>query len=99
MSESYLQGEFLQVFAEGHRATAERIVSKLESLDISPGLQQQVSKIVHDEIRGLYHGNLVVFDGGSNLANHGMIKIIDDNGAPFVTYLHEIGLRHYDEPE
>jgi hypothetical protein len=54
---------------------------------------------VHDEIRGLYHGNLVVFDGGSNLANHGMIKIIDDNGAPFVTYLHEIGLRHYDEPE
>jgi len=97
MSDSYLQDDFLRVFADGHRATAKRIVSRLASLGIPPELHEQVREIVHDEVRGLYHGSLVVFDGGSSLADHGMIKIVDDEGTPFVTHLHEIGFRHYDE--
>src|SRR5688572_13551840 len=96
MPDSYLQDEFLRVFAEGHKATAKRILSRLASLRIPSELHAQVAEIVHDEVRGLYHGNLVVLDGGSSLANHGMVRIVDDEGTPFVTYLHEIGFRHYD---
>ncbi len=46
---------------------------------------------------GLYHGSLVVFDGGSSLADHGLIKIVDDAGMPFVRHLHEIGFKAYDK--
>lgn len=97
MSDSYLQDEFLRVFADGHRATVKRIVSRLELLGIPPELHKQVREIVRDEVRGLYHGSLVVFDGGSSLADQGMIKIIDDEGTPFINHLHEIGFNHYDE--
>jgi hypothetical protein len=97
MSESYLQDEFLHVLADGHKATAERIVAQLSALGIPAALLQQVAEVVRHEIRGLYHGNLVVFDGGSSLADHGLIKIIDDEGTPFVRNLHEIGFGAYDE--
>jgi hypothetical protein len=96
MPDSYLQNEFLRVFADGHRATAKRIVSKLTELDLAPELRQRVTEIVENEIRGLYHGNLVVLDGGSSLADVGLLKIIDDKGATFATNLHEIGFRYYD---
>lgn len=96
MAESYLQVEFLRVFADGHKATANRIVSRLLAAGVSPELNARVIEIVHDELRGLYHGSLVVFDGGSSLADHGLIKIIGDDGVPFVRYLHEIGLQAYD---
>ena len=66
MPDRRLQDEFLQVFADEHRATANRSVSRLAS-------------------------------GGSSLADHGMIRIVDDEGTPFVTHLHEIGFRYYDE--
>ena len=97
MLKSYLQDEFLRVFADGHRATAERIVSRLTALGIPAALQQQMAEIVLHEIRGLYHGSLVVFDGGSSLADQGLIKIIDDEGTQFVRNLHEIGFEAYDE--
>ena len=96
MPDSYLQDEFLRVFAAGHKATSKRIVSQLAPLGIPPEFHERVSEIVHREVRGLYHGSLVVLDGGSSLADHGMIKIVDDEGTPFVTHLHEIGFRHYD---
>jgi hypothetical protein len=97
MTDSYLQDEFLRVFADGHKATAKRIVSKLTELNIAPELHSQIRDVVAEEIRGLYHGNLVVFDGGSSLADHGLIKIVDDRGTPFITYLHEICFRFYGE--
>jgi hypothetical protein len=97
MPDSHLQDEFLRVFADGHRATVNRIVSRLASLGMQPELHEKVREIVHDEVRGLYHGGLVVFDGGSSLADHGIIKIVDDEGTPFTTHLHEIGFSYYDE--
>jgi hypothetical protein len=97
MPHSYLQDEFLRVFADGHRATAGRIVSRLEALGIPSAFHEQIREIVHNEVRGLYHGSLVVFDGGSSLANHGMVKIVDDEGTAFATHVHEIGLAAYDE--
>lgn len=97
MPESYLQKEFLEVFADGHRATVERIASRISALDIPPELLARVREIIQDEMRGLYHGNLVVFDGGSSLADHGLIKIIDDEGTTFSTHLHEICFQYYDK--
>jgi hypothetical protein len=51
---------------------------------------------VFEELRGLYHGNLVVFDGGSSLADHGLIKIVDEEGTAFATNLHESCFEAYD---
>jgi hypothetical protein len=36
--------------------------------------EARVTEIVRDELRGLYHGNLVVLDNGSSLADQGMIN-------------------------
>jgi len=93
---SYLQDEFLRVFADGHRATARRIAARITKLGVSPELQRGITAIVEDELRGAYHGNLVVFDGGSSLADHGLIKIVDDQGTPFARNLHEICFAFYD---
>ena len=97
MPDSYLQDEFLRVFADGHRATAKRIVSRLVAAGISPELEERVREIVRDEVRGLFHGSLLIFDGGSSLADHGLIKIVDDEDTPFARHLHEIGFGVYDE--
>ena len=96
MAESYLQNEFLRVFAEGHRATASRVVSKLMALGLPLEVRERVSEIVRDEVRGLYHGKLVVLDGGSSLADIGLIKVVDDRGVAFAGNLNEIGFRCYD---
>ena len=97
MSESHLQKKFLHIFADGHKATANRIVSRIAALGLSAHSQNQISEIVHKELRGLFHGNLVLFDGGSSLADHGLIKIIDDEGSSFARNLHEIGFNIYDD--
>jgi hypothetical protein len=96
MPASDLQSEFLRVFADGHRATAKRIVAKLNDLGLSPNLRERADKIVAEEIRGLYHGSLVIFDGGSTLADRGWVRIVDDKGAAFATNLHEVGFEFYD---
>ena len=60
---------------------------------------RSLSAIVRDELRGLYHGSLVVLDNGSSLANRGMIRIVDDEGTSFDSFLHEIGFQIYDEDD
>lgn len=97
MADSYLEKEFLRVFADGHRATANRIVSRLMAAGIPSAFEGRVNDIVQDEVRGLYHGSLVVFDGGSSLADHGLITIFDDEGIAFDRHLHEIGFGVYDD--
>ena len=68
----------------------------MSALRIPPELLAQITNIVQDEIRGLYHGSLVIFDGGSSLADHGSIKIVDSQGIQFISHLHEIGFKFYD---
>jgi len=36
--------------------------------------------IVEDELRGLYHGLFVVLDGGSALADVGLVSLVDEDG-------------------
>jgi hypothetical protein len=55
--------------------------------------------IIKDELRGLYHGLLVIFDGGTALADEGLIQIVDDEGIEFDRYLHEICFGYWEEDE
>ena len=40
-------------------------------------------------LRGLYHGLFVIFDGGTALANEGLVSIVDEDGVAFERFLHE----------
>ncbi len=95
MNKSYIQDSFIDVFAEGHTATVKRINHKIDSLDLSDDVKSQISELITDEIKGLFHGSLVVFDNGSNLADEGMIRIIDEDGIPFQSNLHECAMDFY----
>ena len=94
---SYIQEHFLRTFASGHRATGKRIASRLEELGIGKEQADSVRTIIDEELRGLFHGNLVIFDGGSELADEGLIRIIDEEGISLDSNLHEIGFEIYDE--
>jgi hypothetical protein len=97
MKASPLQEPFLRVFAFGHKATAQRMTRRIAELGIDPDTVKMIDEILNDEMRGLYHGSLVVFDGGSCLADDGLIHIVDEDGITFDLYLHEICLPYYDE--
>ena len=46
-------------------------------------------------MRGLYHGLFVIFDGGTVLADEGLVWIVDKDGEPFDRLLHEICFRYW----
>lgn len=83
---SKLQDAFLRELVANFKATAMRLTRRIESRDTDA----EIEALVTDEMRGLYHGVLVVFDGGSALAEMGLIKIIDEDGVAFDSYLHEV---------
>jgi hypothetical protein len=90
MSDSRLQEPFLREFRDNFRATHERMMSR-----IAETRDDQVDGIIEDELRGLYHGLLVIFDGGTALADEGLIQIVDDEGVVFDRFLHEICFRYW----
>jgi hypothetical protein len=57
--------------------------------------------VIRDALQGLFHGILVIFDGGTRLADQGLVRIIDEDGVAFDRFLHEIGFRYWpsDGPE
>ena len=85
MSQSRLQEPFMRELAATFRATQSRIIRRLA--ETSP---MDIEVIVEDELRGLYHGLFVIFDGGTALADEGLVRVVDDDGVEFVRYLHEI---------
>ena len=90
MSRSRLQEPFLREVAATFLATKARLVRRLANA--SPA---EAEAIVGDELKGLYHGLLVILDGGSALANEGLVQIVDEEGKPFDRFLHEICFRHW----
>jgi hypothetical protein len=82
--ESPLQEPFLRELAAAFRATQDRMARRL--CESEPG---EHSNIVAEELKGLYHGLLVILDGGTSLADLGLISIVDENGIPFARGLHE----------
>ena len=84
MKGSFLQEPFLREVAAAFVATKARIFRRLAE---SP---EAADEIIEDELRGLYHGLFVIFDGGSALADHGLVRIADEDGKAFDRFLHEI---------
>ena len=92
MPTSDLQDPFLRELALTFQATRDRMLARLQEA----GSGSAPRAVVDDELRGLFHGLLVIFDGGTALADQGLIRIVDESGVPFVRYLHEIGFGYWD---
>jgi hypothetical protein len=89
MSESSLQEPFLLEVAASFVATKLRIMRRLKTG------AEDVEAILEHEMRGLYHGLFVILDGGSALAEKGLVHVVDEDGASFDPYLHEICFRYW----
>jgi hypothetical protein len=85
MAKSRLQEPFLRELVVAFQATQARIERRLAG-----AFPVAASAILEDELRGLYHGLLVIFDGGSSLADKGLVSVVDEDGLAFDRYLHEI---------
>jgi hypothetical protein len=85
MSRSDLQEPFLREYAATFLATRDRPVRRLADAPAS-----DAEEIIEEELRGLYHGLLVIFDGGTALADDGLVSIVDEDGESFDRFLHEI---------
>ena len=85
MSRSYLQDPFMCEVVANFVATQARIARRLAGTPAG-----EAAAVVEDELRGLYHGLFVIFDGGTALADEGLVRIRDDDGVEFDRFLHEI---------
>jgi len=89
MSRSRLQDPFVADVAASFLATKARIARRIAE---APA---EAASIIEDELRGLYHGLFVILDGGTALANEGLVSIVDEDGEPFDRFLHEICFSHW----
>lgn len=90
MSRSRLQDPFLKELAATFKATSQRIQKRLAESSVIDH-----DEIIDDELRGLYHGVFVVLDGGSALADEGLVSLVDEDGIAFDRYLHELCFEHW----
>jgi hypothetical protein len=90
MSSSRLQEPFLREIAAMFAVTKDRILRRLSDSHTS-----NAECIIEDELRGLYHGLFVIFDGGSALADHGLVGVVDDEGQAFDRFLHEVCFQYW----
>ena len=88
---SKVQDAFLAEYVDNFIATARRLERRLSECEDS----SQTSEVVTDELRGLCHGLLVIFDGGTALAEKSLVGIVDEDGVMFDRYLHEIYFEHW----
>lgn len=82
----------MREYAATFRATQARIARRLA--DAPPS---EAPTVIKDELRGLYHDLLVIFDGGTSLADQGLLSIVDEVGVAFDRYLHEICFQYWPE--
>ena len=95
MAKSVLQDAFMKEYAESFRAATDHIESKLRESDD----KEEIAAYIREEMRGLYHGVLVTFDGGTPLADQGLIQIVDEHGVAFDRYLHELCFGYWQDDE
>lgn len=60
----------------------------------SPALRPHVERALRNLLYGQLHSVLVMFDGGSSLANETNLTIADDNGDQYPEGLHELFVQH-----
>lgn len=79
----------------------DKIAEAYEHLSESLTLKQKemIKRVVWDELRGTLHGFLVTLDGGSALADDGLIYIEDESGLRFDSHLHELAFSYLTESE
>lgn len=80
---SPLQQPFLDEIAKAFCATQLRIMKRLADTPLD------ASNVIEDELRGLYHGLCVILDGGTALADKGLVYLADEDGNHFDRSLHE----------
>ena len=95
MAKSALQDAFLRELA----ATFKVALAHIEGSIKNHGDSDEIASSVREELRSLYHGILVTFDGGTALADEGLIQIVDENGVAFDRYLHELCFEYWPDDE
>lgn len=95
MARSVLQDAFMKELVIGFKATLARIERRMQDC----GGNDEITSVVRDELRGLYHGILVTFDGGTSLAEKGLIRIVDEDDNAFDRYLHELCFDYWPDDE
>jgi hypothetical protein len=93
MPVSPLQEIFLRELAANFQATHRRVMRCLA--DLPSNTAEAKDAVIRDELRGLYHAILVIFDGGTSLADHGLVSIVDERGVAFQRHLHEICFQYW----
>ncbi|MDX1948233.1 MAG: hypothetical protein SFU86_22775 [Pirellulaceae bacterium] len=93
MSSSPLREPFLRELADKFVGAQRSLARRLAGLDNEDAASRDA--IIREELRGLFHGVLVIFDGGTALADKGLVQIIDEDGEPFDRFLYEIGFRYW----
>jgi len=79
-----MQEPFVREIAALFQSTQARIARRMAEASSTDALA-----IVEDELRGLYHGLFVVLDGGSALADVGLVSLVDEDGRALERSLHE----------
>lgn len=95
MAKSVLQDAFMRELSATFKATLARIEGNIGNHSDS----DEIASSVREELRGLYHSILVTFDGGTALADKGLIQIVDENGVAFDRYLHELCFDYWPHDE
>lgn len=99
MDKSPLQEIFLKEIVDGMRASRQRIINTLNELKLDAEQIQKLDEEIWSEIKGLSHGILVSIDGGSAMADDGLVSLIDEEGMAFDRYLHELLFDHLNDNE
>jgi hypothetical protein len=69
------------------------------SAELTDDQKRMLDKIFWDELRGVLHGFLVTVDGGTALADRGLIYVLDEDGIEFDRHLHELAFSRLSEEE
>lgn len=69
------------------------------SADLSDEQKELLDRVFWDELRGVLHGFLVTLDGGTALADRGLIRICDEDGVEFDRHLHELAFSRLSNEE
>lgn len=83
MAKSRMQEPFVREVPANFLVTQARIARRLAD---EP---DKAASIIEDELQGLYHGLFVILDGGTALAEQGLVSVVDEDGVAFNRFLHE----------
>ena len=65
-------------------------LNQLRAILKAKALREDVENVLRDALSGLAHSMLVTLDGGTKMADKIKVRLADQNGHYFCSYLHEI---------